>query len=57
MNSQPNSDYTIIKAARIFDGTGSKTLKEQAILMDGRQISAIGPSNEITAPAGSKVTV
>ena len=57
MNSQPNSDYTIIKAARIFDGTGAKALQRQAILMDGRQISAIGPSNEISAPDGSKVTV
>ena len=57
MNSQPNSDYTIIKAARIFDGTGAKALQRQAILMDGRQISAIGPSDEISAPDGSKVTV
>ena len=57
MNPQPNSDYTIIKAARIFDGTGAKTLKGQAILMDGHKISAIGPSNEISAPDGSKVTV
>ena len=57
MNFQPNSDYTIIKAARIFDGTGAKALQRQAILMDGRQISAIGPSNEISAPDGSKVTV
>ena len=57
MNPQPNSDYTIIKAARIFDGTGAKALQRQAILMDGRQISAIGPSNEISAPDGSKVTV
>ena len=57
MNPQPNSDYTIIKAARICDGTGAKTLERQAILMDGRQISAIGPSDEISAPDGSKVTV
>tara|TARA_Y100000758_G_scaffold149760_1_gene106166 strand:- start:1383 stop:2648 length:1266 start_codon:yes stop_codon:yes gene_type:complete len=57
LNFQPNSDYTIIKAARIFDGTGAKALQRQAILMDGRQISAIGPSDEISAPDGSKVTV
>ena len=57
MNPQPNSDYTIIKAARIFDGTGAKTLKGQSILMDGHKISAIGPSNEISAPDGSKVTI
>ena len=57
MNPQPNSDYTIIKAARIFDGTGAKTLKGHAILMDGHKISAIGPSNEISAPDGSKVTI
>jgi len=57
LNPQPNSDYTIIKAARIFDGTGAKTLEGQAVLMDGHKISAIGPSNEISAPDGSKVTV
>ena len=57
MNPQPNSDYTIIKAARIFDGTGAKTLEGQAVLMDGHKISAIGPSNEISAPDGSKVTI
>ena len=57
MNPKPNSDYTILKAARIFDGTGAKTLKGHAILMDGHNISSIGPANEISAPDGSKVTV
>ena len=57
MKPVPNNEYTIIKAARIFDGTGAKNLKGQAILMDGHKISAIGPSNEISAPDGSKVTV
>ena len=57
MNPKPNSDYTILKAARIFDGTGAKTLKGHAILMDGHNISSIGPANEISAPDGSQVTV
>ena len=57
MNPQPNSDYTILKAARIFDGTGAKAFKGQAVLMDGHKISSIGPANEISAPDGSKVTV
>ena len=57
MNPKPNSDYTILKAARIFNGTGAKALKGQAVLLDGHKISAIGPSNEISAPDGSKVTI
>ena len=52
MKPIPNNEYTIIKAARFFDGTGGKNLKGQAILMDGHKISAIGPSNEISAPDG-----
>jgi imidazolonepropionase-like amidohydrolase len=51
------NNYTIIKAARIFDGTGSAPMSGRAVLLDGNQIAAIGPAGEISAPDGSNVTV
>jgi imidazolonepropionase-like amidohydrolase len=51
------NNYTIIKAARIFDGTGSAPMSGRAVLLDGNQIAAIGPVGEISAPDGSNVTV
>ena len=54
--SSPNN-YTIIKAARIFDGTGAAPSKGQAVLLDGNQIVDIGPAGELAAPDGSKLIV
>lgn len=49
--------YTIIKAARVFDGTGAPPVEGQAVLLSGGKIAAIGPAAEIAAPNGSIVTV
>lgn len=58
MNPDSSSnDYTLIKAARIFDGTGSAPTSGQAVLMNGGQIAAIGPVGELSAPDGSNLTV
>ena len=54
--SQPN-DYTLIKAARIFDGTGTAPVTGQALLLNDGKIAAIGAVGEILAPDGSNVTV
>jgi imidazolonepropionase-like amidohydrolase len=51
------TDYTIIKAARIFDGTGSEPVEGQALLLAGGNIAAVGPTAEISAPDNSNVTV
>ncbi|MCI0775235.1 MAG: amidohydrolase family protein [Chloroflexi bacterium] len=51
------ANYTIIKAARIFDGTGAAPVEGQAVLLSGGKIAAIGPVAEIAAPSGSNVTV
>ncbi|NQW20530.1 MAG: amidohydrolase family protein [Chloroflexi bacterium] len=52
----PN-DYTLIKADRIFDGTGTAPISGQAVLLNGGQITAIGPVGELSAPDGSNLTV
>ncbi|MCZ6538897.1 MAG: amidohydrolase family protein, partial [Chloroflexi bacterium] len=52
-----NADYTIIKAARIFDGTGAAPAEGQAVLLSEGKIAAVGPVAEISAPDSSNVTV
>jgi imidazolonepropionase-like amidohydrolase len=52
-----SNDYTLIKAARIFDGTGSASTSGNAILLNNRKIVAIAPAGELTAPNHSNLTV
>ena len=52
-----SNDYTLIKAARIFDGTGSASTSGNAILLNNRKIVAIAPAGELTAPDHSNLTV
>ena len=56
-DSAPSNDYTIIKAARLFDGTGTAPISGQAVLLNSGRIEAIGPVDEIAAPDGSNLTV
>ena len=57
MTTEPTNDYTLIKAARFFDGTGSAPISGQAVLMNAGKITAIGPVGELAAPDGSTLTV
>ena len=57
MTTEPTNDYTLIKAARFFDGTGSAPISGQAVLMNAGKITAIGPVGELTLPDGSNITV
>ena len=57
MAANPSNDFTLIKAARIFDGTGSPTTAGKAILLNNGQISAIGSVDELSAPDGANLTV
>ncbi len=56
-DSAPSNDYTIIKAARLFDGTGTAPISGQSVLLNSGRIEAIGPVDEIAAPDGSNLTV
>tara|TARA_B110000263_G_scaffold11093_1_gene9427 strand:- start:164 stop:1429 length:1266 start_codon:yes stop_codon:yes gene_type:complete len=57
VTTEPTNDYTLIKAARFFDGTGSAPISGQAVLMNAGKITAIGPVGELSAPDGSTLTV
>ena len=57
MAANPSNDFTLIKAARIFDGTGSPTTAGKAILLNNGQISSIGSVDELSAPDGANLTV
>ena len=57
MATNPSNDFTLIKAARIFDGTGSPTASGKAILLNDGRIAAIGAVGELSAPDGATLTV
>ena len=57
MATNPSKDFTLIKAARIFDGTGSPAASGKAILLNNGQIAAIGAVGELTAPDGSNLMI
>ena len=57
VTTESSNDYTLIKAARIFDGTGTAPISGQAVLLNAGKIAAIGPVGELTAPDGSNLTV
>jgi imidazolonepropionase-like amidohydrolase len=46
---------TIIKAGRLFDGTGDAFRGDQAILIEGERIKSVGAAREISIPDGANV--
>ncbi len=49
--------FTILRAGRLFDGTGAKQLEAAAVLIDGDRLKAIGAASEIRQPDGAPVEV
>ena len=49
----PSSQLTVLKAARLIDGTGAPTLSPAMILIEGERIVEIGPN--LRVPAGARV--
>lgn len=52
-----SNDYTLIKASRMFDGTGSAPEAGKALLLNGGRIQAIGAVGDLKAPDGANLTV
>jgi imidazolonepropionase-like amidohydrolase len=48
--------FSILTAARLFDGTGAPSLEDAALLIEGSTIRAIGHRAEIRAPDGASAT-
>ena len=55
--NKDHTEYTILRADRVFDGTKKVTTERQAILLTGDYISAIGSAAEIAAPDGSNTII
>src|SRR5215813_12267830 len=51
----PDSVY-LLKPAHVFDGESAQLHNNWAVLVRGDKIEAVGPLNEIKAPADAKVT-
>jgi len=46
---------TVLKGARIIDGTGNPPIENGAVVIKGNQITAVGPAAKIKIPKGAKV--
>lgn len=49
--------FTLIRAARLFDGRGEGLLEEAAVLLEGATIRALGAAHEVRAPDGADAAV
>lgn len=50
------SRFTLIRADRLFDGSGSQPTPSAALLIEGSEIRAIGSQSEVRAPDGAPLT-
>ena len=46
---------TLIRGARLIDGTGSPALERAAVLLDGDKVSAVGTEESVVPPEGADV--
>ena len=46
---------TVLRAARMIDGTGASTVSNAAVVVTGDRIVAVGPAATVAVPAGAKV--
>jgi imidazolonepropionase-like amidohydrolase len=50
-------DFTILRAHRLFDGTGARPIESAAVLIEKGRVSAIGHASEIHEPDGAHVEI
>ena len=48
-------DFTLIRADRLIDGSGSPPVERGAVLIDGDGIAAVGPEASVVPPEGARV--
>jgi imidazolonepropionase-like amidohydrolase len=48
---------TVIKGARLIDGTGAAPLDRAVVVIEGKRISAVGPEREVAIPAGDTTVI
>lgn len=52
--SQEPAGAIVLRDVRVVDGTGGAPLTDQAILIDGSRIAAVGENSRVKVPAGAK---
>jgi imidazolonepropionase-like amidohydrolase len=45
----------VLRAARLFDGTGAPVVRDAAVVVTGDRIAAAGPAARVQVPAGARV--
>ena len=45
----------VLRAARLFDGTGGALVRDAAVVIVGDRITAVGPAARVAVPAGARV--
>ena len=51
----PKDKPVVIKAGRLFDGTGDVHRTGQVIVIEGERITAVGPAGQVKVPEGAEV--
>ena len=49
----PKPKPVVIKAGRLFDGTGDALRTDQIIVIEGDRITAVGPPGKVQEPDGA----
>ena len=57
LGSSSGPGFTLIKAARLFDGTGAPAVRNAAVLIRDGEIAAAGRQSQARAPEGAQVSV
>src|SRR3989442_16001884 len=52
---QPQTGVAVIQGATVITGTGSPTIRNAAIVIEGGRIRDIGPRNEVRVPNNAQV--
>ncbi len=55
MTRQDNKDFTLIRADRLVDGSGSPPIDRGAVLLEGDTIRSVGTQESVVAPEGASV--
>jgi imidazolonepropionase-like amidohydrolase len=52
--SAPTPAVTVLRAARLWDGTGSAPITDGVIIVTGDRITAVGPASKVSVPTGAR---
>jgi imidazolonepropionase-like amidohydrolase len=52
---EPAPTVTVLRAARLFDGTGAAPITNAVVVITGDRITAVGTASKVSVPAGAKV--